>query len=411
MSARPTLLPYGRHGIGEDDIAAVVGVLRGDWLTTGPAVAAFETSLAQRTGARHAASCSSGTAALHLAAMALGLGPGDAVVVPTMTFLATANAARYVGAEVVFSDVDPETGLMRPEDLEAALDRAAKTPDLTVKAVFPVHLNGQCADMEGLAEITKARGLAMVEDACHALGATCRLGGGETATTGDCRHSDMAVFSFHPVKTVAMGEGGAVTTNDDALQERLLRFRNHGMVRDAGAFEHKEMAFDAAGDGDDAANPWYYEMPELGFNYRASDIHCALGASQLAKLDGFVAKRRALAAQYDDLLAPLSPMARPISRATYCDPAWHLYVALIDFAAAGISRAALMKQLRDQGVGTQVHYIPVHEQPYYRNRYGAFALPGADAYYAHALSLPLFAAMESGDVQRVVENLKGCLGA
>lgn len=410
MSTRPTMLPYGRHGIGEDDIAAVVEVLRGDWLTTGPAVAKFETALAERVGARHAASCSSGTAALHLAALALGLGPGDAVVVPTMTFLATANAARYVGAEVVFSDVDPETGLMRPEDLEAALNRAAKTPDLAVKAVFPVHLNGQCAEMEGLAVTAKAHGLAVVEDACHALGASCRLADGATATAGDCRHSDMAVFSFHPVKTVAMGEGGAVTTNDGALYEKLVRFRNHGMVRDAAAFEQKEQAFDSNGGADGGANPWYYEMPEMGFNYRASDIHCALGASQLAKLDGFVSKRRALADRYDDLLAPLPPMARPVARAPYCDPAWHLYVVLIDFAMAGLSRATLMQKLREKGVGTQVHYIPVHEQPYYRERYGRQALPGADAYYARALSLPLFPAMNDGDVERVVESLRSCLG-
>ncbi len=391
-------LPYGRQSIGEDDIAAVAAVLRGDWLTTGPAVQQFEKALAAKVGARFAASCSSGTAALHLAAMALGLGPGDRVVVPAMTFLATANAARYVGAEVVFADVDADSGLMTAATLEAALHGASN-----VRAVFPVHLNGQCADMTALGGIAARAGLKIVEDASHALGAI-EASSGKPA--GSCGHSDMTIFSFHPVKTVAMGEGGAVTTDDAGLYERVTRFRNHGMVHDESRMENRGFAIDSNG----ALNPWYYEMPEPGFNYRASDIHCALGLSQLGKLDAFVARRRELSSRYDAALAPLGPLVRAIARTPFAAPAWHLYVVLIDFAAAGISRGKLMERLRADGIGTQVHYLPLHLQPYYRRRYGDLDLPGARAYYERALSLPLFPAMADADVERVAAALTRAIG-
>lgn len=396
MSA--AFLPYGRQSIGEDDIAAVAAVLRSDWLTTGPAVQQFEEALAAKVGAQFAASCSSGTAALHLAAMALGLGPGDRVVVPAMTFLATANAARYVGAEVVFADVDAESGLMTAASLEAALRGVSN-----VRAVFPVHLNGQCADMRALGEIAAREGLKVVEDASHALGAVDASSG---KPVGSCRHSDMSIFSFHSVKTIAMGEGGAVTTSDADLNERVTRFRNHGMVRDENRMENRDLAFDSDG----APNPWYYEMPEPGFNYRASDIHCALGLSQLGKLEAFVARRRDLCARYDAALAHLAPVVRPIARTSFSTPAWHLYVVLIDFAAAGVSRAKVMERLRADGIGTQVHYLPLHLQPYYRRRTGDLDLPGARAYYERALSLPLFPAMTDSDVERVAAALERALG-
>jgi len=390
-------LSYGRHLVDEDDVAAVAVVLRGDRLTGGPAVDAFEAALARATGAVHAVACSSGTAALHLAAMALGLGPGDAVVVPTVTFLATANAVRFVGADVIFADVDSKTGLMGPAHLEAALAGRANA-----KAVLPVHLAGQSPDTAAIGGIARQRGLAVVEDACHALGTT--IGdGGERA--GDCRHGDMAVFSFHPVKAVAMGEGGAVTTNDPVLRDRLRMMRNHGMTRIAGDFLNKELAFDAAGE----ANPWYYEMAEAGFNYRASDIHCALGLSQLRKLARFVERRRTLAARYDELMKPLAPVLRPLGRVTGCRPAWHLYVVLIDFDKAGISRAKLMRALHAKGIGTQVHYIPIHAQPYYQRLYGARELPGAATYYRRCLTLPLHAGMDDTDVERVTAALAEAL--
>lgn len=393
MAQPDGFLPYGRQSIDEADVAAVTAVLRGDYLTTGPAVVEFEADFVRAVGARHAVSCSSGTAALHLAALALELAEGDVVIVPTLTFLATANMARYVGAEVGFADVDPRTGLLTEKTLEAAIGRAGNR----AKAIVPVHLNGQCCDMPAIEAIAARHGLAVVEDACHAVG---------TPGVGACAHSAMAVFSLHPVKTIVAGEGGVVTTNDAGLAERLSRLRNHGMVRDPDRFALVNQAFDQAG----RPNPWYYEMPEIGFNYRLSDIHAALARSQLSKLDKFVAARRSLATYYDAALADLAPTIEPVARMPGLAPAWHLYVVLIDFDAIGIERGAFMRRLRERDVGTQVHYLPVHRQPYYVDRYGAQERPGADAYYAKALSLPLFPAMTEADVDRVVAAIKWAAG-
>jgi UDP-4-amino-4,6-dideoxy-N-acetyl-beta-L-altrosamine transaminase len=395
--ASERFLPYGRHEIDEDDVAAVTQVLRGDWLTTGPAVEAFEAALAARTQAKYATVCASATAGLHLTMMALRLGPEDRVIVPSITFLATANAARYVGAEVVFADVDADTALLTPATLEAALARAGGK----ARAVMPVHFGGRTADLAGIAAVAERHGLAVVEDAAHAIGTSYGRGNAPRTPVGDCRYSRMTVFSFHPVKTIAMGEGGAVTTNDPALRESLARFRSHGMVRDPAAFENRDLGFDADG----RANPWYYEMPEPGYHYRATDIQCALGLSQLGKLTRFAERRRRLMDRYRQLLAPLSPIVRLADPPTDCEPAWHLCTALIDFAAAGVTRAQVMEALRGRGIGTQVHYIPVHLQPYYRRRYGTLGLPGAAAYYARCLSLPLFPGMADGDVDRVVDEL------
>jgi UDP-4-amino-4,6-dideoxy-N-acetyl-beta-L-altrosamine transaminase len=385
-------LPYGRQQIGDDDVAAVADVLRGDALTTGPKVTDFEQALAETTGASHAVACSSGTAALHLAAMALNLGPGDKVVVPALTFLATANVVRLTGAETVFADVDPATGLMGAQELSAALGREGSE---TARAVFPVHYAGQCAAPDKLA--AAAGDLPVVADSCHALGTAY----GSDGKVGDCRRAIMETFSFHPVKTIAAGEGGAVTTNDGELAQRLRRLRNHGMTRDTDSFIRGELAHDDEGE----ANPWYYEMTEIGLNYRLSDIHCALGLSQLGKLNTFCAARRALAARYDERLAPLAPMVKSLGRKKGCDPAWHLYVTRIDFTALGIERAAVMAQLTEAGIGTQVHYLPLHMQPYYRDRYGEMSLPGAEAFYQQALSLPLFPGMTKEDVDYVAETL------
>ncbi len=392
-------LPYGRQCIDDEDISEVARVLRSDFLTTGPEVLAFEEALAAACDAAFAIACSSGTAALHLAAMALRLGPGDVVIVPALTFLATANAVRYVGAEVVFADVDPETGLMQAEHLERALQnpRAA-----SARAVFPVHLNGPSVDMAALERLARSRDLAIVEDACHAIGGRQT---GKDRPVGCCAYSDMAVFSFHPVKTVTMGEGGAITTNDHELAERLGRLGNHGMMRDAAGFADRRQSLDEAG----LVNPWYYEMPEVGFNYRATDFQCALGRSQLKKLKRFVDRRRELARHYDALLAPLAPILRRVSR--HDSDALHLYAVRIDFQAAGMSRAELMGRLRALGIGTQVHYLPVNRQPYYAERYGRDPLPGADAYYEQCLSLPLFVGMADGDVERVAEGLFSLLRA
>jgi len=400
LSPQP-FLPYGRQVIEDDDIAAVTAALRSDFLTTGPAVHRFEEALGKIVQAKHAVVCANGTAALHMAARALNLGPGTKVVVPAITFLATASAPHLNGAEIIFADVDPETGLMRPQDLTEAIRRAPH-----VDAVFNVHLNGQCGALEEIASIARNHGAKIVDDACHALGTAYVANDGHVSAIGSNAFSDLSVFSFHPVKTIAMGEGGAVTTNDPETARRLERARSHGMTRDAGDFQNTAEAFDQDG----SQNPWYYELCEPEFNWRANDIQCALGASQLSKLGRFVARRRALAARYDLLFSALAPIVKPLARTKPCLPAWHLYVARIDFKSAGNSRAQLMRALMAEGIGTQVHYFPVHRQPYYAERYATPTLVGADRYYEQVLSLPLFASMTDDDVSRVVDVLARGLG-
>jgi dTDP-4-amino-4,6-dideoxygalactose transaminase len=332
--------------------------------------------------------------------MGLGLGEGHVAFVPSITFVATANASRYVGAEVVFTDVDPDSGLMRPRDLQAALE---STPNAR-GAVFPVHLNGQCVDLDAIAAVARGAGLKVVEDACHAVGGTIPHQR-TTVPVGGGQVSDACVFSFHPVKTVTTGEGGAITTRDASLARRLRMLRSHGIERRETDFQDRDLGFDATG----SANPWYYEMHDLGFNYRITDFQCALGITQLAKLARFVERRRSLCGRYDERLAKLAPTVRPVKRNSNGEAAWHLYPVLIDFDSAGLSRARLMERLRDRGIGTQVHYIPVHRQPYYRRRYGEQALPGADRYYARVLSLPLSTGMGPEDVDRVVDVLGDAL--
>lgn len=386
--SNPPFLPYGRQTIEDDDVAAVAAALRADFLTTGPTVEAFETAFKAKVGAEHAIAVANGTATLHLAMLALGVGEGDVCIAPSVTFLATANCARYVGAEVVFADVDPDSGLMTPETLAEALTRA---PGRRVKAVLPVHLRGDVCDLPVLRELAAGAGAALVEDAPHALGSVATFDG-VAHPVGDGAYSAFASFSFHPVKTLATGEGGMLTTNDAALAARARSLRGHGMVRPAGA------------------EPWVYEMPELGFNYRIPDVLCALGISQLSKLDRFVARRRTLTALYAEKLAALPPTVRLAESPAWSDPALHLLTVLIDFEAVGTTRRAVVEALKARGVGSQVHYIPVHSQPYYQARYGALDLPGADAWYARCLTLPLYPTMEDGDVDRVVEALAAALG-
>ena len=381
-------LPYGRQTIEDDDIAAVTEALRGDFLTTGPTVEAFETAFAAKVGAQHAIAVSNGTATLHLAMMALGVGEGDVCIAPSVTFLATANCARYVGAEVVFADVDPDSGLMTPDTLAQALSRVG---DRRVKAVLPVHLRGDVCDLPALKAMASAAGAVLVEDAPHALGSVGPFDGAPHPV-GDGAYSSFASFSFHPVKTLATGEGGMLTTNDAGLAAKVRLLRSHGMVREPGG------------------DPWWYEMPELGFNYRIPDILCALGLSQLAKLDRFVARRRELTALYGLRLAERCPRVRLAHSPAHSNPALHLLTVLIDFEAEGLSRRTVVDSLKAQGIGTQVHYIPVHRQPYYVNRQGLADLPGADAWYARCLTLPLFPAMTDDDVERVVDALAGILG-
>jgi UDP-4-amino-4,6-dideoxy-N-acetyl-beta-L-altrosamine transaminase len=386
MGAGP-FLPYGRQDIDADDIAAVVEALGADFLTTGPRVEAFEQAFAAAVGAPHAVACANGTAALHLSMLALGIGPGDRVAVPSVTFLATANCARFVGAEVIFTDVDPDTGLMTPQTLAEALERAGPGP---VRAVLPVHLRGDVADLAGLARIARQAGAVLVEDAPHALGSQADFGDGDQPV-GNGRWSGAATFSFHPVKTIATGEGGMVTTADADVAARLRRLRSHGMERTAGA------------------DPWLYEMHEPGFNYRLPDILCALGQSQLKRLPAFADRRRALAARYAEALAPLAPHVRLATTPAWSRPVLHLLTVLIDFEALGRGRRPVVEALAAEGIGTQVHYIPVHAQPYYVGRYGPLDLPGAAAWYRRCLSLPLFPAMADADVDRVVAALSRAL--
>jgi UDP-4-amino-4,6-dideoxy-N-acetyl-beta-L-altrosamine transaminase len=397
-----TFLPYGRQSIDEDDVAAVVAALRGEMLTTGPLVNRFEEALASKVGSAGAVSCNSATSGLHLAAAAAGIGPGDFAIVPSITFLATANAVRYCGGEVVFADVDPQSGLLTPETLEAAIARSPKPPH----TILPVHLNGWSCDMVGLAAIAKRHGARLIEDAAHAIGATQPDGNGGLVPVGACRLSDMAVFSFHPVKTITTCEGGAVTAKDPEILRRLGLLRSHGMVRDPAQFERRDLAFD----DDGSVNPWYYEMPEFGWNLRQTDVHCALGLAQLDKLDRFLARREEIAARYDAALAHLAPHLRPTPRRPQGRSGWHLYPVLIDFAALGTSRARVMKALREEySVGTQVHYIPVHMQPYYQRRYGDLDLPGAWAYYSRVLSIPFYASLKEAEVDRVCHALERVL--
>ena len=384
-----SFLPYGRQTIEEDDIAAVTAALKSDFLTTGPLVEQFEAAFVRATGASYAIACNSGTAALHLATLALDLKEGEAAVVPAVTFLGTANAVRMTGAEVVFADVDPNSGLLTPETLEAAIN-GAKEKGLRLRAALPVHLNGQVCDMIGLARVATQHRLALVEDACHALG---------EENIGAAKYSLAACFSTHAVKTVTTGEGGIVTTGESKTAARMRRLRTHGMNRDPMEFLNRALAFDG-----NSPNPWYYEMKEIGWNYRLPDILCALGIAQLRKLDRFFSRRREIAALYDRLIAPLAPVVCPVPRGQR-PHGWHLYAILVDFATLGFTRASMMNALRKEGIGTQVHYMPLHLQPYYRERYGAMKLPGSESYYSRCLSIPLFPAMSDTDAERVVGAL------
>ena len=392
----PPFLPYGRQSIDEDDIAAVVAALRSDFLAHGPRVGLFEKAFAQAVGAREAVACSSGTAALHLALAALDIGPGDVCVVPALTFLSTATAARMCGAEVAFADVDPDTGLLTPDTLAAAV-AAHGGP---VKAVLPVHLGGRLCDMPGLRAVADTAGAIVVEDACHGPGGRFVDG----ASVGDCDQSSAACFSFHPVKTIAAGEGGMITLNEPDRAERLRRLRNHAVSRDPALMGDRALSFDSDG----APNPWSYEQLELGFNYRMDEMAAALGKSQLAKLPAFASRRTVMADLYDQRLEGIAHV-RPVPRGPGA-PSLHLYQVLIDVEAAARPRAAVMRALADQGVGSQVHYIPLYRQPYFVGRYGQSRLPGTEAFYARVLALPLFPAMDDADVARVAAALELALG-
>ena len=385
------MIPYGKQSISDDDIEAVAEVLRSDWITQGPNIDQFERSLAAFCGAQYGVAVCNATAALHIACLALEVGPGDLVWTSPNTFLASSNCVLYCGAQVDFVDIDSATYNMDVAQLRAKLVRAKQAGRLP-KVVIPVHFGGQSCDMAAIGALAQEYGFKVIEDASHAVGADYLDG-----KVGNCRFSDFTVFSFHPVKILTTGEGGMVMTNQAPLQQRLQRLRSHGMTRDPALMQ-------AADQG-----AWYYEQIELGFNYRITDIQAALGLSQLARLESFVAQRRALARRYDQLLANL-PIRCP-AQAPFGRSAFHLYPIWIDEAASGKTRRAVFDAMRASGIGVNVHYIPVYLQPFYRGLGFAPGLcPEAERYYQGALSLPLYFGLSVPEQDQVVEALKAALG-
>jgi UDP-4-amino-4,6-dideoxy-N-acetyl-beta-L-altrosamine transaminase len=376
--------------ITQADIDAVVDILQSDFLTQGPKVPAFERAVAEKVGAKHAVAANSGTSALHAACLALGLGPGDILWTSPITFVASANCALYCGAKVDFVDIDPHTYTMCPKTLEEKLEQAKKENCLP-KIVIPVHLCGQSCNMKAIFDLSQKYGFKIIEDACHALG-----GEYKGSPIGNCRYSDITVFSFHPVKIITTGEGGMNTTNDADLASHMARLCSHGITRDPDLMTH-------APDG-----PWYYQQIELGFNYRMTDIQAALGVSQLEKLNEFIARRRELAQRYDQLLANL-PVTTP-----WQDPngksAWHLYVIRLKLDKIRQSHQQAFVVLREKGIGVNLHYIPVHTQPWYQKLgFETGQFPKSEQYYREAITLPLFPVMTKDEQDEVIGTLQNLI--
>lgn len=373
-------LPYGRHEIDPEDLEAVRQVLLSGWLTTGPKIEEFEEKTAKLAGTGFGAALSSGTAALHAAMAAIGIGPGDEVIVPPITFAATANAVVYLGAKPVFADVDPDTLLIDPGAVE-------KKMSPHTRAVIAVDYAGQMCDYDALRQISTKNGIFLVADACHSLG-----GAYKGMPSGSC--ADLSVFSFHPVKHITTGEGGMVVSNDSSLIRKVKIFRNHGISDDL----HQRREKDS----------WYYEIEKIGFNYRLTDFQCALGISQLGRLDSRIKKRNSLAAQYDRFFEGI-PGAAPLTKKAFVNHAYHLYVIKLDTDHLKKSREEIFSFFRKNGVGVNVHYIPVHYHPFYKKTFhtGKGLCPAAEAAYEQILTLPLFPAMTDEDIKavcRVFEN-------
>jgi perosamine synthetase len=385
---------YGKHFLDEDDIASVVDVLRNGALTQGLKVEEFEAKVAQYVGAKYAVAVSSGTAALHIACLAANLNEESLVVTSPITFVASANCAQYVGAETQFTDIDPETLNMSPEALRETCHKLKK-----VSAIIPVHFGGLPCDMPAISQIAQENNAVVIEDASHALGGLYADG----TRVGNCKYSAMTVFSFHPVKIIAAGEGGMITTNDEQLYKKLLRLRSHGINKLDDQFQ---LGYLATTDG--KTNPWYYEMQELGFNYRITDIQSALGVSQMGKIDRFLARRKEIAKRYDQAFSGHAKIHS-------CQAQWreysalHLYVVKIAFSGS-LTRQSLMTKLSEAGIHCQVHYIPVHLQPYYRNKgFNAGDYPASEQYYAQALSLPEYYGLEDQQQEYVIDVLNKVL--
>lgn len=380
------MIPYGRQDISEDDIQSVVDVLHSDFLTQGPVVPAFEKAVADYCGVKHAVAVNSATSALHLACLALGVGAGDRVWTSPITFVASANCALYCGAAVDFVDIDPRTYNLSVDRLAEKLVQAEKSGSLP-KAVIPVHLCGQACDMAGIHALSRRYGFKIIEDASHAIG-----GRYKDEPVGNCRYSDITVFSFHPVKIITTGEGGMALTNNENLAKHMQRLRSHGITRDADEMTH-------APDG-----PWYYQQIELGFNYRMTDMQAALGLSQMRRLDEFVAQRHAIDQRYGELFANL-PVAIPWQHPD-CFSALHLYVVRLRQTARGGSHRQVFESMRAAGIGVNLHYIPVYRQPYYESMgFKQGHCPEAERYYAEAISLPMYPGLTQAQQDEVAATL------
>ncbi|MHA7819022.1 MAG: UDP-4-amino-4,6-dideoxy-N-acetyl-beta-L-altrosamine transaminase [Erythrobacter sp.] len=379
-------IPYGRQSISQADIDAVVEVLKSDFLTQGPVVPAFEAAIADHCGARHGVAVNSATSALHIACLALGVGPGDRVWTSPLTFVASSNAALYCGAQVDFVDVDPRTYNMCPIELEKKLDSAARDGTLP-KVIIPVHLTGQSCDMKAIHELASNHEVRIIEDASHAIGASYR---GEPV--GKCRYSDITVFSFHPVKIVTTGEGGMATTNDDGLAELMRLDRSHGITREPDRIEAQD------------PGAWYYEQQRLGYNYRMTDINAALGLSQMSRLESIIERRQDIARIYNEAFADL-PLTVPWQHSDAAS-AWHLYV--IRVPADG--HRGVFEELRSKGIGVNLHYIPVYWQPYYRRLgFARGHCPNAERYYTEAISLPMFPTITREQQDNVIAGVRDAL--
>ncbi|KYD19363.1 UDP-4-amino-4,6-dideoxy-N-acetyl-beta-L-altrosamine transaminase [Caldibacillus debilis] len=380
---RESYLPYGRQWIDEEDIEAVVEALKGDFLTTGPYVSRFERAIADYVGAKYAVAFSNGTAALHGACFAAGIGEGDEVITTPMTFAASANCVLYRGGVPVFADIDEKTYNIDPQSVEEKITERTK-------AIIPVDFAGQPADLDPILEIAEKHRLIVIEDAAHALGAVYK--GRKVGSI-----SDMTMFSFHPVKLITTGEGGIIVTNNEEYYERLLQFRTHGITRD-----RSRMAEDHG--------PWYYEMQFLGYNYRLTDIQAALGLSQLKKIEKFLELRRRYAAMYNDAFKGMDELILP-HQPEWAESGWHLYVIRLRPEKLAASRREIFEALQRQNIGVNVHYIPVHYQPYYRKLgYDKGICPKAERVYEEILTLPLFPAMSEQDVRDVIEAVKRTVG-
>lgn len=390
------MTPYGRQSISKEDIQAVTKALSNDFLTTGPCVTEFEVSFAAFVGAKHAVAVCNATAALHLAMLALDIGKGDRVITSPNTFLSSANAAAFVGATPDFADIDPISYTLSPDAL-------ADTWQADTKAVVAVDYAGQTADMPRIAEIARNRNAAVIEDACHAVGGSFEHEG-KIWKVGGHPWADITTFSFHPVKTMTTGEGGMLVTDNDEYAERARRLRSHGMTREPKDFCGLGMS------ELDEYGPWYYEMQSLGYNYRITDLQCALGISQLSRLNQFVERRREIVKRYNSAFSPLPTLTTPKLRnaADETLTSWHLYTLLIDCGKIGRTRSEIMADLRENEILTQVLYIPVHLQPWYRNNYGYHVgkCPEAEHYYQKTLSIPLFPRMTDALVQHVIDNVQ-----